>query len=106
MSVLDDPRDDSLRQRWCNLIERRMVRAAADRKWPLREAECFARVLLDAAAQRPINGVGKLNSYANVSAAILEDATALGEAVLEGSADIVALNRLSLQMRGNLRQSA
>ncbi|QIK39485.1 GCN5-related N-acetyltransferase [Pontivivens nitratireducens] len=106
MSLLDDPREDHLRQSWRDLVERRMPRFAVKRAWPVADANDLARILLDVAAQRPWANETRRPAGIDAPNAVLEDAIALGEAVLEGSADFVALNRVSLQMRGKLRQSA
>ena len=105
-TLLDDPREVAIRQKWRDLVDRRMPALAASRQWPVREGHCFARILLDVASQEPWREVMKPPAWANAPIEVLEHAISLGEAVIEGSADLVALNRLSLRMRGKLRQSA
>lgn len=106
MMTLDDPREAALRQTWRDLVDVRLPRMAASRAWPVSEGHCFARILLDVAAQAPWRDSIRPPAWANAPVGVLEDAIALGEAVMEGSADLTALNRLSLQMRGKLGQSA
>ena len=106
MHLLEDPREVAVRQKWRDLVDRRMPQLAKSRDWPVTEGHCFARILLDVASQEPWREVMRPPAWANAPLEVLEDAISLGEAVIEGSADLVALNRLSLRMRGKLRQSA
>lgn len=103
MSVLDDPRESSLRGMWADMVARRMPRASARRGWTVDSPECFARILLDAAGRQPWRGTVEAPCWGAAPIEVLEDAAALGEAVMEGSADFVALNRLSAQMRKKLQ---
>ncbi|WP_230374328.1 hypothetical protein [Pontivivens ytuae] len=105
MNPLDDPReeDDALRRRWRELVGERLPRAARTRDWPVHEDHCFARILLDATMERPWREVVEPPAWANTPPDRLAHAIALGEAVLEGTADLHALNRLSLKLRGKLR---
>lgn len=98
-----DP-DDDLRRRWRDLVERRLPQAAQGRPgWPVSLDHCFARILLDNACGRPWREVARPPAWANMPAGRLADAVALGEAVLDGRADLAALNRRSLGLRGKLR---
>lgn len=62
---------------------------------------CFQRILLDHACGGVwYERVPGRPAYRCASDGVLADAVALGEAVLEGRADLVALNRQSLAWRG------
>lgn len=98
-----DP-DDDLRRRWRDLVEARLPRAARERTgWPVSLDHCFARILLDNACGWPWRETSRPPAWANMPAARLAEAVALGEAVLDGRADLAALNRRSLGLRGKLR---
>ena len=93
--------DAELRARWRDLVERRLPKAARARPdWPVRLDHCFARVLLDAACGRPWREAVAAPAWRNMPADRLHHAVALGEAVLAGEADLPALNRRSLALRG------
>ncbi|MEL6196864.1 MAG: GCN5-related N-acetyltransferase [Pseudomonadota bacterium] len=90
-----------LRARWRDLVERRLPAAAAGRPdWPVREDHCFARILLDHAHGRPWREVVTPPAWRNTEVAVLRRAVVTGEAVLAGKADLAALNRQSLTLRG------
>lgn len=96
--------DEELRQRWRDLVEARLPRAARGRTdWPVALDHCFARILLDNACGRPWREASRSPAWANMPADTLADAISLGEAVLDGRADLTALNRRSLGLRGKLR---
>lgn len=93
---------EALEQQWFELTRERMPAVAAERRWPVRFDHCFQRILLDAACKAPWREAIEPPAYRNASAAQLRDAIALGEAALEGTVDLAALNRQSLAMRGKL----
>ncbi|HEV2558323.1 MAG TPA: GCN5-related N-acetyltransferase [Microvirga sp.] len=96
--ALDHP---DLRARWRDLVERRLPEAARARgDWPVRLDHCFARILLDAACGRPWREAVKPPAWRTMPAPDLARAVALGEDVLAGRADLAALNRHSLALRG------
>lgn len=96
--------DEDLRRRWRDLVERRLPEAARSRPdWPVRLDHCFARILLDAACGRPWREAIAAPAWRNAPAGILDEALALGEAVLQDEADLAALNRRSLVLRRKLR---
>ena len=98
MSLADEA---ELRARWRELVEIRLPEAARSRPaWPISLDHCFARVLLDAACGRPWREVVAPPAWRNTPADRLRHAVAMGEAVLAGTADLAALNRQSLTLRG------
>jgi hypothetical protein len=74
--------------------------------WPVRDDHCFQRIVLDAVCggcwydhlQRP--------AHRHLGAAQATRAVALCEAIVQGTADLDALNRQSLAWRGKLRADA
>jgi len=93
------------RRRWRDLVERRLPRAARDRTrdWPVRFDHCFARILLDNTHGRPWREVISPPAWLNTNEEDLLEAINLGEEVLDGQADLHALNRRSLTMRRKSR---
>ena len=92
---------DGLRREWLELMRVRLPAAAADRPdWPIRLDHCFGRVVLDAVAGQPWREVIAAPAWRHMDAQQLRRAIALGEAVLDGSADLVALDARSLALRG------
>jgi hypothetical protein len=95
---------DALRARWLDLMRRELPEAAASRAdWPIRLDHCFARVILDAVCDRPWREVVSAPAYKHLSADQLSQAIEFAEAILAGEADLLDLNRRSLQARGKLR---
>jgi len=93
---------EAARLRWRDLVERRLPEAArAD--WPVHRDHCFARILLDNTCGGPWRESVPAPAWANLSLDQLGAATDLGEAVLVGRADLFALNRRSLALRGKMR---
>jgi hypothetical protein len=93
----------ALRARWLDLVRRVLPEAARKRSdWPIRLDHCFARVILDEICGRPWREVLPSPAYKHLDAAQLAAAISLGEAIACGSADLQALNRSSLQIRGKL----
>lgn len=90
-----------VRRRWRNLVENELPRAVREggRVWPVRFDHCFARILLDNTHGRPWREVVTPPAWLNTSEEVLFEAIKLGEAVLDGRADLNALNRRSLDMR-------
>ena len=90
----------ALEARWTDLVERRLP-AAAGPHWPVRFDHCFARILLDHATGGVwYDAIPRRPARRHAPDAVLEAALALGEAVLDGRADLHALNRRSLEWRG------
>ena len=97
----DAAADAALRRRWRELVDERLPRAARERpEWPLRLNHCFARVLLDDACGAPWRERIGAPAWREAPPALLARAIATGEALLAGEADLVALNRRSLALRG------
>ena len=93
--------DDALRRRWRELVDERLPAAARERSdWPVRLNHCFARILLDDACGRPWRETVRPPAWRNTPIRTLARAVATGEAVLADDADLAALNRASLRMRG------
>ncbi|KNY19943.1 GNAT family N-acetyltransferase [Methylobacterium sp. ARG-1] len=89
------------RAHWRDLVARRLPEAARP-GWPVHLDHCFARILLDNACGGPWRDSVKPPAHANMPADGLEAAIALGEAVLDGGADLALLNRRSLAWRGKI----
>lgn len=95
----------ALRAQWLSLMRERLPRAAASRPdWPIRLDHCFGRVILDTVCGRPWPEVVRRPAWRNLDGRRLRAAVALGEAVLAGEADLRALNRRSLELRGKIRR--
>jgi RimJ/RimL family protein N-acetyltransferase len=94
---------EAARLRWRDLVERRLPEAARP-DWPVHRDHCFARILLDNTCGGPWRESVPAPAWANLTLDQLDAATDLGEAVLVGRADLFALNRRSLALRGKLRQ--
>ncbi|KLE35845.1 hypothetical protein [Aurantiacibacter luteus] len=94
---------EELEARWFALTREDMPAVAAERGWPVRFDHCFQRILLDNAVGRPWREVIAAPAYREAPDEVLAQAVALGEAALAGSADLAALNRRSLDLRGKLR---
>ena len=93
---------DQIRARWRDLVERRLP-DAWEPGWPVRFDHCFARILLDTSIGKPWREAITPPAWKNTPESVLKRAIATGEAVLEGEADLHALNRESLRLRGKLR---
>ncbi|WP_375458633.1 GCN5-related N-acetyltransferase [uncultured Enterovirga sp.] len=90
-----------LRARWRSLVGEVLPEAARGRRdWPVALDHCFARILLDNACGRPWREVVPPPAWRHIAPDRLAEAVAIGEAVLTGTADLAALNRRSLALRG------
>lgn len=100
----DDPTDEAeaaLRRRWRTLVGERLPAAARERPdWPVRLDHCFARILLDDACDAPWRERIRAPAWREAPPALLARAIRTGEAVLADEADLAALNRRSLRLRG------
>ena len=86
---------------WLTLTRETLPGLAAARGWPVRADHCFQRILLDAVhGGRWYDFVAARPAYRHVDAALLDEAIALGKAVVAGSADLRVLNAQSLAWRG------
>jgi len=98
-----DAQIQSLRARWVELIRRELPVAALRQKhWPVRLDHCFARILLDNLYGRPWREAIPAPAWRHMSPDDLAAGIDLAEAVLEGRADLRALNRRSLELRGKV----
>jgi len=96
-----DPDRRAREQRWLTLTRETLPALAAGRAWPVRADHCFQRILLDHACGGCwYDHIAARPAYAHASDAILAAATALGEAVADGTADLSDLNDRSLRWRG------
>ena len=94
---------DDLRARWRDLVGRRLPEAARGRPdWPVSRDHCFARILLDGACGRPWREVVGPPAWRNAAPELLAIAIGAGEDVLAGRADLAAMNRRSLLLRGKV----
>ncbi|EIZ86879.1 N-acetyltransferase GCN5 [Methylobacterium sp. GXF4] len=89
------------RAHWRDLVARRLPEAARP-GWPVHLDHCFARILLDNACGGPWRDSVAAPAHANMPADGLERAIELGEAVLDGRADLALLNHRSLAWRGKI----
>ena len=96
-----DEAEAALRQRWRTLVGERLPAAARERPdWPVRFDHCFARILLNDACDAPWRERIRPPAWREAPPALLARAIDTGEAVLAGEADLAALNRRSLRLRG------
>jgi len=98
---------ESLRERWTHLYASHLpalakARDPAQKHWPVHLDHCFARIILDNAVgiNKPWTQAIKSPAVRNMTVKQLHDALALGEKVANGEADLVELDRVSLQLRG------
>lgn len=95
---------DRLRTAWRAAVGERLPDLARVRpEWPIRLDHCFSRVILDAVHGRPWREVLRAPAWRNMDAATLRRAIALAEDIADGRADLEALNRRSLVLRGEPR---
>lgn len=89
-----------LEQRWLQLTRTTLPALAADRAWPVSADHCFQRILLDAATDGVwYAAIAGRPAYRAASDDQLTRAVALADAVVAGTADLVALNARSLAWR-------
>jgi hypothetical protein len=90
-----------MEQQWLDLTRTRLPKRAIEAQWPLRLDHCFQRILLDDACGGCwyAHIVGR-PAYAKAPDAVLARAITTGEALLAGTADLIALNAQSLAWRG------
>ncbi len=108
MSPSDAPTDlAAQRQRWRDLVRLALPAAAIDHpEWPIRLDHCFARVILDAVCAGPWREAIAAPAWRTMDAGQLAAAFGLAEAVIEGSADVHALDAQSLAWRGKAPKRA
>ncbi|KAI9744861.1 MAG: hypothetical protein M1818_001786 [Claussenomyces sp. TS43310] len=107
----DDIRKEDLgglQEQWKDMFQRKLPQAATSKssvqkKWPVHVDHCFARIILDdvvGGRQEPWIGKIKSPAYKNMSQEQLTEAIGLGERLLRGEVDLVALDQSSLACRG------
>ncbi|WP_419825060.1 GCN5-related N-acetyltransferase [Sphingomonas sp.] len=97
------PERRALEARWLKLTRETLPVLAVERGWPVRADHCFQRILLDnAVGGRWYDAIEGRPAYRHAAADVLEHATALGDAVAKGEADLALLNRGSLGWRGKV----
>ncbi|WP_238542490.1 GCN5-related N-acetyltransferase [Sphingomonas sp. PAMC 26621] len=90
-----------IEQQWLDLTRIRLPKRAIEARWSLRLDHCFQRILLDDACGGCwYDHIVGRPAYANAPDAVLARAIATGEALLAGTADLIALNAQSLAWRG------
>ena len=95
----------ALEARWLELTRRTLPSLADERRWPVRADHCFQRILLDAACgMRWYDAIDGRPAYRHIGRERLEQAIALGDAVVLGEADIAGLDARSLEWRRRLRR--
>ncbi len=93
---------ETLEARWLALTREEMPAIAKQRGWPVHLDHCFQRILLDNVCNRPWREAIAPPAYRNAPENLLHDAIALGEDAVARKADLEALNRRSLRLRGKL----
>lgn len=94
---------DWLRARWRELVMKDLPAVTLQRRWPVSEDHCFARILLDNACGRPWRETIAPPAWRNAPDDILMQAIMAGDQVLTGDVDLDELNDRSLEMRGKCR---
>lgn len=90
----------ALQDRWLRLTRETLPSLAVGRGWPVNQDHCFQRILLDNAfGGRWYDHVKERPAYAKAPEEALARAVALGEACVEGTADLAELNRRSVAWR-------
>ena len=90
-----------IEQHWLDLTRIRLPRRAIEVRWSFQLDHCFQRILLDDACGGCwYDHIVGRPAYANAPDAVLAGAIATGEALLAGTADLIALNAQSLAWRG------
>jgi O-6-methylguanine DNA methyltransferase len=80
----------------------RIANHSSQSKWPVTLDHCFARIILDhtVGINTPWPAKIKSPAYKNMSVEQLEASNSLGRKILKGKADLVDLDRRSLELRG------
>lgn len=86
--------------RYRDLTGRVLPIVAADRSWPVSQDHCFARIVLDHVAGGVWYDHIARPAYAHLTPDQASRAAALAEDILNGTADLAALNAQSLRWRG------
>jgi len=103
---IEDPEEHEIRARWRHLVGDRLPRAALERNWSITADHCFARILLDVTLRRPWRDVVSPPAWRHTPISQLEQAIALGKALLGRSQNIDDLNEISLKLRRSRQDSS
>lgn len=102
---------EGLQQEWRELYGKTLPSAAKSKspsqsKWPVSLDHCFARIILDnvVGVTTPWTNVLKKPAYKNMSEEQLQCSIALGTDILEGRADLIALDNKSLELRNKTQK--
>lgn len=91
----------ALEAAWLRLTRETMPALAAARGWPVRNDHCFQRILLDNAVGGVwYDRIARRPAYRHAEQQTLARAVMLGQACVEGTEDLAALNAKSLEWRG------
>lgn len=98
---------DELRDKWLDLYKNVLPGLAREhspvqKKWPVRNDHCFARIILDCQVGKtvPWTKVLKSPAYKNLDCDGLRGIISLGEAIASGEENLDELNQRSLSLRG------
>lgn len=101
------PSRRELEAAWLELTRDTLPEIAMSRCWPVTADHCFQRILLDnAVAGCWYDHIKQRPAYAHASIDTLSRAVALGQAVMDGNEDLVALNSRSLAWRRARRNAS
>ena len=95
-------RDEDV-SRYLHLTRDEMPRAAQGRGWPVVNDHCFQRIVLDNLCGGVWYDHLDRPAYRHLSAGQARAAVRLCEGIMDGVADLAALNRNSLRWRGKMR---
>jgi hypothetical protein len=92
---------------WLNLTRKNLPEVALQRGWPIRQDHCFQRIILDNVCAGPWTAkIARKPAYRHAPDAMLEAAVNLATDVLDGKADLSAMNLKSLAWRHKLKPAA
>jgi hypothetical protein len=100
-----------LQQEWQQLMKQLPAAAHARHPaqpiWPVRLDHCFGRIILDnvIGVDRPWREKIAAPAVRSMSTQQLEGCIRMGKNILDGSADLVALNQQSLKLRGKEKKA-